>query len=603
MTKQKSTRKALLASAISLIICVTMLLGTTFAWFTDSVESGRNTIVAGNLDVELEYSTDGENWTVVDENTSIFSEDSLWEPGHAEGVALRVSNKGTLALKYNLYADVWKESGSTNVYGEEFKLSDYLTVHGISMDTGAIGDALMGYYLGSRTNALALPDGYALGEEFTRDEFLAAGASKYFILAIEMPSYVGNEANYDKTYSAPKIDFGINLVATQVTSESDSFGTDYDKNAEYPKLADRWGGSAADYNVVFANYDETDMFTIGSAEELAALATAVNVGGLGFEGKTVVLTTDVNMEGQMFTPIGGIHLNAAFQGTFDGQGHTIKNLTESGWDLGFAYGQQCGMGLFGWVYDATIKNITLDNSSTVMEAVVMGNVAGYAGGNCTFENITVKNSEIANYNWDTGGIVGQAYGGDQVYKNITVDESNTISGLWGTWDVSAGGIIGRTHNVNVVLENCDVAAKMDVFNDVVAAYQWYAYRYSGMLVGYTKTTETDENGRTVATAPHVTCIDCTVTYGDWANYTYCQFDNVYPQFVREQGGLETEPYYSGRHWTAAVDINGNKVVDSNHAHDTDEEHSVLLPFDQLFGGGQGVYGTATHDGVTVIYNN
>ena len=152
------------------------------------------------------------------------------------------------------------------------------------------------------------------------------------------------------------------------------------------------------------------------------------------------------------------------------------------------------------------------------------------------------------------------------------------------------------------MENVTVACVLDVYNDVCAAYQWYAYRYSGMLVGYTKTTETVD-GRTVATAPHVSCKDVTVIYDTWANYTYCQPSNVSPQYVREQGGYSTDPYYSGRHWTAGVDANGNKMVDANHVHADGEAHSELIVFDQLFGGGQGVYGTATHDGVTVIYNN
>ena len=58
MTKQKSTKRALLLSALSLLMCVSMLIGSTFAWFTDSVTSGNNKIVAGNLDVAL-YHTNG----------------------------------------------------------------------------------------------------------------------------------------------------------------------------------------------------------------------------------------------------------------------------------------------------------------------------------------------------------------------------------------------------------------------------------------------------------------------------------------------------------------------------------------------------------------
>ena len=236
----------------------------------------------------------------------------------------------------------------------------------------------------------------------------------------------------------------------------------------------------------------------------------------------------------------------------------------------------------------------------------MGIVAGYAAGDCTFENIEIKNSQIANYNWDTGGIVGQVYGAGSTFtfKNISIDNTNTISGHWGTWDVSAGGVIGRTADgTNVYMENVYVAAKMDVFNDAVSAYQWFAYRYSGMLVGYTKTTATID-GRTVATAPHVTCENVTVEYGDWMNYTYCQPSNVSPQYVRVEGGYSTNPYYSGRHWTDGVDSSGNVMKDVEvHTHTEGQAHEELLPFDQLFGGGQGVYGTATHEGVTVIYPN
>ena len=167
-------------------------------------------------------------------------------------------------------------------------------------------------------------------------------------------------------------------------------------------------------------------------------------------------------------------------------------------------------------------------------------------------------------------------------------------------------MIGRTtEGVTVEMEDVYVACVLDVFNDACAAYQWFAYRYSGMLVGYTKTTAKTESGATVATAPHVTCKNVTVEYGDWMNYTYCQPSNVSPQYVRVQGGYSTDPYYSGRHWTAGVDAAGEKMNQEgyDHVHAEGQAHNELLPFDQLFGGGQGVYGTATHEGVTVIYNN
>ena len=99
MTNTRSTKRALIASVISVLLCVSMLLGTTYAWFTDSVTSSNNIIVSGNLDVELYWSTDASNWTSVNSATNVFT-DALWEPGHTEVVYLKVVNAGTLALKY-----------------------------------------------------------------------------------------------------------------------------------------------------------------------------------------------------------------------------------------------------------------------------------------------------------------------------------------------------------------------------------------------------------------------------------------------------------------------------------------------------------------------
>ena len=101
---KKSTKRALLMSILSLLLCVTMLMGTTFAWFTDNVTSGRNTIQSGNLDVELEY-YNGTAWKSVEAATDLF-ENELWEPGHTEVVYLRLSNLGSLALKYQLGINV-----------------------------------------------------------------------------------------------------------------------------------------------------------------------------------------------------------------------------------------------------------------------------------------------------------------------------------------------------------------------------------------------------------------------------------------------------------------------------------------------------------------
>ena len=119
MTKTKNTKRALLMSALSLLMCVSMLIGSTFAWFTDSVTSANNIIQSGDLDVVLEYKTNwSDEWAPVDENTKIFKDGALYEPGYTEVVYLRVSNAGSLALKYLLSLNIANDKKSTNVYGE-----------------------------------------------------------------------------------------------------------------------------------------------------------------------------------------------------------------------------------------------------------------------------------------------------------------------------------------------------------------------------------------------------------------------------------------------------------------------------------------------------
>ena len=109
MTNGKSLKRALLSSAFSLIICAAMLIGTTFAWFTDTASTAVNKIQAGNLDIALEMKQ-GESWVSAEGKTLTFktadnraAESILWEPGcRYELPALRVVNNGNLALKYKL---------------------------------------------------------------------------------------------------------------------------------------------------------------------------------------------------------------------------------------------------------------------------------------------------------------------------------------------------------------------------------------------------------------------------------------------------------------------------------------------------------------------
>ena len=136
---KRNPKLAFMMSVLSLVLCVSMLIGTTFAWFTDSITNTQNKIMAGNLDVVLEH-YNGTEWVEVTATTdNLFDQSVLWEPGHAEEVVLRVRNAGTLALKYQLGISVYKETEGVYADGTTFKLSDYIMYAALDKDATFTG--------------------------------------------------------------------------------------------------------------------------------------------------------------------------------------------------------------------------------------------------------------------------------------------------------------------------------------------------------------------------------------------------------------------------------------------------------------------------------
>ena len=226
------TKKALGLSILSMMLCIVMLAGSTFAWFTDSASAGKNRIVAGNLDVELEYRDADGNWQKVDKNTSLFSAleedgktENLWEPGHTEVVYLKVSNVGNLALKYKLAVTVANESVFENALGDkDARLSDYLVLG------QAVSDTEIDEYK-TRADAWAAAGDTLKLESYTKvNNLLKPDEAEYIALIVYLPTTVGNEANYRGSV-APEITFGVTLQATQTPFEEDSFEDDYDGDA------------------------------------------------------------------------------------------------------------------------------------------------------------------------------------------------------------------------------------------------------------------------------------------------------------------------------------------------------------------------------------
>ena len=198
MTNRKSTKRALLGSVMAMVLCLAMLIGATFAWFTDTASTGVNKIQAGNLDVQLVdengNSLEGKTLEFKKAANAAEGEAVLWEPGCTyELPAVYVKNNGNLALKYKVTI--------TGINGSA-KLNDVID--------WTINDA-----------------------DLSADHSLAAGAtSEALTIKGHMKESAGNE------YMNESIDgIAITVAATQDTVENDSFGNTYDKDAEYPIVA------------------------------------------------------------------------------------------------------------------------------------------------------------------------------------------------------------------------------------------------------------------------------------------------------------------------------------------------------------------------------
>lgn len=212
-------KKALLICTLCLFVCFTMLIGTTFAWFTDSVSSGKNSIVSGTLDIELTYDDNGTD-TVVDETTILFNdiETGKWEPGVMSVEVLTITNKGNLALDYQLTFDISNDNAASN--GKT--LADMLKVAIVEGEVELTrDDALLLDYKPIKLFGIkgSMNETTAVSETYTLVVYWEP---------TEEDSYFNSE---DSTVYT--IDLGLNLFATQASFEEDYFDDQYDKFASY----------------------------------------------------------------------------------------------------------------------------------------------------------------------------------------------------------------------------------------------------------------------------------------------------------------------------------------------------------------------------------
>ena len=224
----KSSKRALLLSALAIVLCIAMLIGTTYAWFTDTASTAVNKIQSGNLGVQLEYSKDFSEWKKVNDNTKLFEDSTVWEPGRTEIVYLRVKNAGTLALKYTLGIYNLYNSTGKNVLGNKYRLSDYVKLGAAEADAAYADRAAAINAVDADAKLISDIDNSGMA-----GASLEPNDTKIYALVLYMPTEVGNEANPKNKdpYWTAKMSFGISVSATQAMSESDSFDNTYDEDA------------------------------------------------------------------------------------------------------------------------------------------------------------------------------------------------------------------------------------------------------------------------------------------------------------------------------------------------------------------------------------
>ena len=423
MKKKNVTKGALLASILAMVLCVTMLVGTTFAWFTDTASAKVNKIQSGKLDVVLEMLTkdkeeteatwkdaEGKTLDFVKAKNAPENEAILWEPGCTYNLPdLRIRNNGNLVLKYKIVI-----SGATG----DTKLLDAIqfaaTVDGTAVEFGN-------------------------GKTIVTDKELAPNTESTLKISGTMLTNAGNEYQ-NLTVSG----IAITVLATQKDAEFDSTRKDYDKYAEYPVAP----------VIVTGQKGLNDAIT--GAKDSDGNPTK-NVSVILPKNETLTLNNDIANEGSKSRDV-----------TFKGDGtqtiDVVKNaVTAEGGELNYQRGStftfenltiQAGEGSFdGIVCDELVyKNCTIKGKLTLYGKATFIN--------CTFENDMANQYSI----WTWGGT-------DVTFENCKFNTNGKAILLYGK--------ATEAKPTNLVVNNCTFndsnngsagKAAIEIGNDYNATY-------------------------------------------------------------------------------------------------------------------------------------
>lgn len=429
MTKSKQTKRALFSSALALVLCFTMLLGTTFAWFTDTDTASVNKIQAGNLKIAIVDENENDLTEALSFKNVDGSTDILWEPGATFRTdKFYIMNKGDLNLTYKI------EINNTEVsYNKLNEVIDFCLVDA----TG---------------NVINL-----------NDELDLAPNDKSGALQIQGTM----SPDADNSYQGLSLDgVAITVYAKQNTVEKDMKDANYDENALYDDEIITVNTADA-FIAAFANLQQDQIITL--------------TGDINMTGKnwTPVRNMGFTLNGNGKTVKG---LNGPLVATTAAQNYTIKNITFDGLEIDnlnsdlqtaslrcaalIAYADTCA---YIMMDNVTIKNA--DIKSADYAAGFAAYTSGYGVDNNgpvnashNFTNCKLVNSTIIG-NGSTGGLIGHAGSNNATttrIKDFTLEGTNIIKCMGDDGNTftakKTGNIIGTANIGTVYIEGTSITA-------------------------------------------------------------------------------------------------------------------------------------------------
>ena len=437
MAKKHSAKRAFISSLLMLSLCFTMFVGTTFAWYTDSVTSSGNKIISGILDVELwkydaaatEDYDDDHYVNISGDLAPIFqsanlaqnSTETLWEPGKTQVAYLKIKNVGNLHLKYQVALKVYNISKNLNEV----------------MRYQIVPDANPGSKPVQSWDDSVYPSKTAVAgtQAVSGNVPLAPEAEHCFALVIHMDELAGNE------YMNGEVDFDLTVLATQDTVEYDSFDNQYDALAKFAEEYEDASVTLTPANINGALYITSETDTRISA----AVPSVDETTGLADESA-------LQYKGENDTEFQNFNVAAEVQKLVLGVKQTDIEETSV-------------------TYDITLKNVTKNNAiikelSKVVE-VTMVVPAG-------LDNVTVRHSGVSMAKAsDTTAKADQTYYYDAATGTLYIWTSSfsPFQITWGTRSVFADYlIINPLDGVDIIPDGYSIGIQKDDVDDLADSF-------------------------------------------------------------------------------------------------------------------------------------